>query len=253
MAGALDGLARWLRSSPAGLRIGSALGAAYIRLANATTRWQVEGRPHYDRLLQQGTGIVVVMWHGRLFMSPYWGDTARRTVAMISANRDGELIAGIVERFGIRTVRGSSYDHAKSRDKGGLRAYIGARRELSREAAILGISPDGPRGPRMRAQPGAAQLAIETRCPVQPVAFSVRRGRVLGSWDYFLVPYPFGRGVQIWGEPLYPPPEGDPEAADAFRARIEAALTAITRRADEMCGRVPVEPGAPASADGERL
>ena len=243
MAGALDGLARWLRQSPTGLRVGSALGALYIRLVNGTTRWRIEGREHYDRLLAEGTGVVVVMWHGRLVMSPYWGDRRRRTVAMISANRDGELITGIVNRFGIHTVRGSTYDKAKARDKGGLRAYVGARRELVRERVILGISPDGPRGPRMRAQQGAAQLSIETRCPVQPVTFSTRHGRLLGSWDRFLVPYPFGRGVQIWGEPLYPPEAGDAQAAARFLAEIEAALIGITARADEMCGRAPVEPG----------
>lgn len=243
----LDGLARWLRASPAGLRVGSALGALYIRLVNATTRWRVEGREHYHRLLDEGTGVVLVVWHGRLFMAPYWAGPGRRTVAMISANRDGELIARIFGRFGVQAVRGSSYDHAKAREKGGVRAYIGARRELAKERAVVGISPDGPRGPRMRVQPGAAQLSIETGCPVQPVTFSVRRGRVLRSWDRFLVPFPFGRGVQIWGEPLRPPPAGDAEAVARYAAEIETALIAITRRADESCGRAPVAPDAPAA------
>ena len=130
-----------------GVPVGARLGALYIRLVNATTRWRVEGREHYDRLLAEGTGVIVVMWHGRLFMSPYWGDRNRRTVAMISNNQDGELITAIVGRFGIHAVRGSTYDRGKARDKGGLRAYVGARRELRRERAIIGMSPDGPRGP----------------------------------------------------------------------------------------------------------
>jgi lysophospholipid acyltransferase (LPLAT)-like uncharacterized protein len=241
----IEGLARWLRHSGTGRAAAARLGALYIRLVNATTRWRVEGREHYDKLLAGGTGVVVVMWHGRLFMSPYFGDRRRRTVAMISNNQDGELITAIVGRFGIHAVRGSTYDRAKARDKGGLRAYVGARRELRRERAIIGMSPDGPRGPRMRAQPGAAQLAIETRCPVQPVAFSTRRGRVLASWDRFFLPFPFGPGVQIWGEPLPPPPEGDPDAAECYLQRIETALTEITDRADALCGREPVSPGPP--------
>jgi lysophospholipid acyltransferase (LPLAT)-like uncharacterized protein len=242
---ALEGLARWLRHSGTGRRVAARLGALYIRLVKATTRWRVEGRDGYERLLAEGTGVIVVMWHGRLFMSPFWGDPRRRTVAMISNNQDGELITAIVRRFGIHAVRGSTYDRAKARDKGGLRAYVGARRELTRERAIIGMSPDGPRGPRMLAQPGAAQLAIETRCPVQPVAFSTRRGRVLGSWDGFLLPFPFGSGVQIWGEPLRPPPGADLAAAERFRERIEGTLTEITRRADELCGREPVAPAPP--------
>ncbi len=242
---AIESLARWLRHSKTGRAAAARLGALYIRLVNGTTRWRIEGRERYDRLLAEGTGVIVVMWHGRLFMSPYFGDRQRRTVAMISNNQDGELITGIVGRFGIHSVRGSTYDRGKARDKGGLRAYVGARRELRRERAIIGMSPDGPRGPRMRAQVGAAQLAIETRCPVQPVAFSTRWGRVLASWDRFLLPFPFGPGVQIWGEPLLPPPEGDPEAAEDYLRRIETALTEITDRADALCGREPVQPGPP--------
>ncbi len=243
----LDAFARWLRRSGTGRAVGARVGALYIRLVGATTRWGFEGREGYDRLLADGTGVIVVMWHGRLFMSPYWGDSQRRTVAMISNNQDGELITSIVRRFGIHSVRGSTYDRAKARDKGGLRAYVGARRELVRKRAIIGMSPDGPRGPRMRAQAGAAQLSIETRCPIQPVAFSTRRGRVLGSWDGFLLPYPFGRGVQIWAEPLHPPPGGDPAAAERFLLRIEEVLTAITRRADELCARAPVTADPPAT------
>jgi lysophospholipid acyltransferase (LPLAT)-like uncharacterized protein len=246
--------ARWLRHSGAGRAAAARLGALYIRLVNRTTRWRIEGRQHYDGLLAEGTGVIVVMWHGRLFMSPYWGDRRRHTVAMISNNQDGELIAAIVGRFGIHAVRGSTYDRAKARDKGGLRAYVGARRELKREHAIIGMSPDGPRGPRMRAQPGAAQLAIETRCPVQPVAFSTRWGRVLASWDRFFLPFPFGPGVQIWGEPLHPPSSGDPggdaAATERFRERIEAALTEVTDRADALCGRAPVPPGPPLAPPG---
>lgn len=242
---AIDTVARWLRHSSAGRLVASHLGALYIWLVTATTRWRIEGRGNFDRVLATGSGVIVVMWHGRLFMSPYWGDPCRRTVAMISNNRDGELITAIVGRFGIEAVRGSTYDRAKARDKGGLRAYVGARRELTRQHAIIGMSPDGPRGPRMRAQQGAAMLSIETGCPVQPVTFSTRRGRVLGSWDGFLFPYPFGGGVQIWGETLYPPEAGDPAAAERYLAKIETALTGITNRADAMCGRPPVAPGPP--------
>lgn len=243
----LGGLARRLRASTAALRLGSRLVALYIRLVEATTRWEFDGRERYDAVLDEGTGVILALWHGRLFMAPCWGERRRRTLGMVSNNRDGEFIAGIFRRFGIEAVRGSTYDHAKSRDKGGLRAYIAARRELTRDGIVLGITPDGPRGPRMRAQPGVAQLSIDTGCPVQPVSFSVRRGLLLRNWDRFLAPLPFGRGVQIWGEPLRPPRAGDPAAAAAYLAEIEAALTAITQRADRLCGRAPVEP-APAVA-----
>lgn len=231
-------------------RLGAMLVALYIRFVNATTRWQIEGQEHLDLMLARDGGVVVAIWHGRLLLIPGWNAGERRLVAMVSASRDGNLTAAICAHFGIDTVRGSSHHHGKRRNKGALRAYVGARQALLREKVLLGISPDGPRGPLMRAQPGAAQLAIETGSPVLPVAYSVRWGRFLQSWDRFLLPFPFGRGALIWGEPLVPPSKGNEEAAARYLAEMEAALTRVTDRADMLCGRAPLPAGAPAGQAG---
>lgn len=245
MARAADRIGRWFRHSATGQFIGAHLGALYIRLVLVTTRWKIIGQGNYDAAMATGDGVIAAIWHGRLFLSPHWAPPGRRTVAMISNNRDGDLIAAIVWRFGVFSVRGSTFDHEKGRDKGGAEAFAGAHRELGLNKAVVAITPDGPRGPRMRAQTGAALLSIQTGLPVQPVTFSTVKGKTMRSWDRFLIPGPFGRGVQIIGPALSPPASDDPDAVAAFRAEIEAALTEITRRADELCGRVPVEPGPP--------
>lgn len=240
-----DGLAkrlgRWARQSPFVLALGGHAGALYIRLVMATTRWDVRGREHFDKAIARKGGVIGATWHGRLCLAPYWMPPGRRTVGMISANRDGELITRILARFGVEAVRGSSYDKVKGRDKGGARALVEAEAELA-WGSVLVITPDGPRGPRMRVQPGTAQLSIRTRAPVFPMTYAVRRGRELKSWDRFLLPYPFGRGVQIMGAPLMPPKDMSAEAVEAFRVQIETALISLAREADIACGRTPVEP-----------
>lgn len=242
---ALKGLARWFRHAATGQAVAAHIGAAYIRLVKATTRWTYVGWDHYDTACATETGLIGVFWHGRLFMTATWAPRDRRNVAMISNNKDGGLIAAIVRRFGIHAVRGSTYDHDKRRDKGGARAFAGAQRELHTHRSFIGITPDGPRGPRMRCQPGAAALAVEAGVPVFPLSYSVRRGKLLRNWDRFLVPLPFGRGVQICGEGMHPPPPGDDAALEAFRLRIESVLTELTQEADRLCGRTPVDPGPP--------
>ena len=239
------GFARWLRQSSVGRGIASRLGAAYIRLVTRSTAWEIQGKETFDDLVAtEPGGIIAVIWHGRLFMSPTWAPVDRRpTFAMISLNNDGQVIADIVGRFGIDTVRGSTYDRAKRRDKGGAQAYQAALKSLE-QRGVVAMTPDGPRGPRMRAQAGAAQLAISTGCPVIPIAFSARRGRLLRSWDRFLVPWPFGRGVQIYGPVMRPPGPGAADH-DAFTRAIEAALTEVTDRADQLCHRPRVAPGPP--------
>ena len=248
MAKTLDRVGRWFRQSSTGQFIGAHLGALYIRLVVWTTRWRIDGYEHVEKLLVPGTGIIAAIWHGRLFMSALWAPKGRRTVAMISNNRDGDLISAIVWRFGVFSVRGSTYDHEKSRDKGGAEAFSGAYQELKKNNSVVAITPDGPRGPRMRAQRGAALLSIQTRAPIQPVTFSTVKGKTARSWDRFIFPYPFGRGVQIYGEPLWPPESDDDASVDAYLAEIERSLTEITNRADDLCGRKRIDPGPPIGA-----
>ncbi len=243
------GLLRGLRHS-ALARAGLArLGAGYIRLVRATTRWEIRGKHHFEAELATGQGVVAAIWHGRLFLSPTWAPPGRETLAVISNNADGALIAAIVGRFGVPAIRGSTYDKAKRRDKGGAEVTKAALDGLAR-GAVVAITPDGPRGPRMRAQAGVARLAVATGSAVVPIAFATRRAWLAPSWDRFLVPWPFGRGVQAYGPALAPPPGGDPVAEEAFRARIEAALTELTEEVDRLCGRPAVAP-APRPEEAE--
>jgi len=231
---------RGLRS--AGGRIAGAvvpwLGAAYIRLVLLTVRWEWIGQEHLDGVVAARAPFVVAFWHGRIAMM---AAVTRKTVlpvnVVISNNRDGELIARLIGHFGGNTIRGSTRDLRKTKGKGGDAVMRAAVDRLNAGEAIA-ITPDGPRGPRMRAQPGVAAMSALTGAPVLPTAWATRRARVLRSWDSFMVPWPFDRGVYAVGAPVYP--EGDDR--EAHRLAIEAGLNAATRLADERAGRIPVEP-----------
>mgnify|MGYP006281721493 FL=1 len=189
--------------------------------------------------------MIAAFWHGRLFFSPLLAPPGRRTVAMISNNRDGDLIAAAAAILGVDSVRGSTAHPGKrDKDKGGREAFAAGRAALE-AGAVLAITPDGPRGPRMRAQPGVAALSAAAGAPVVPIALSTAHGRVLRSWDRFLLPIPFDRGALLYGAPLPPPDPEDPAAVEAHRAAIEDRLTALAAEADRLMGRAPVAP-APA-------
>lgn len=233
---------RRLRERPAGRWLLSRLGALAMRLVHATTRWTVVGAAHRAAVVETGGPFIAAFWHGRLFFSPFWVPRGRRTLAVISNNHDGALISDTVARFGVEAVRGSTADPRKRfRDKGGRLAFAAALAALE-AGAVVGITPDGPRGPRMRAQPGVAALSVAAQAPVLPVAFATRRGRLLRGWDRFLVPLPFDRGVLVYGAPLVPPLRGDEAAVEAHRLAVEQALNAVTAEADQLAGRAPVAP-----------
>ncbi|MEK9722900.1 MAG: lysophospholipid acyltransferase family protein [Rhodospirillaceae bacterium] len=216
------------------------LGSHYIRFVHATGRWRTERGAAAEQFWNDGRPFILAFWHGRLLMMPYcW----RRDVPihmLISQHRDGQLIARTVSHFGIQTVAGSS-------SKGGAQALRAMVKALA-AGECVGVTPDGPRGPRMRASDGIVSVARLSGVPILPATYSTAGGRVLGSWDRFLVARPFSRGVIVWGEPLSVPRDADAEGVEAARRELEARMNAITAEADRLVGRDPVAP-APEPGD----
>lgn len=210
------------------------LGAAYIRLVWATSRWRVEGGEIPAAFWDQGRPFILAFWHGRLLMMPKCWRADRPIHMLISHHRDGQLIARTVAHFGIHSIAGSTTRGGAA----GLRSLLKALKA----GECVGITPDGPKGPRMRASDGILGLARLSGCPVIPVSYSARPAARLESWDRFQVPRPFARGVFVWGQPITVPRDADAAALDAIRQHLETAMNADTDRADALAGMDPVAP-----------
>jgi len=224
------------------------IGSLYIRTVHSTGRWQVVRGEVPAHFWNSGKPFILCFWHGRLLMMPYCWDLSKTIHMLISEHRDGQLIARTVGHFGIKTAAGSS-------SRGGAKALRTMVKAIA-AGEYVGITPDGPRGPRMRASDGIVHVARLSGVPVVPATYSSSRGRVLGSWDRFLVALPFGRGAIVWGKPITVPRNADETTIETYRLGIEEELNAITREADELVGRSPVEPAeiadAPPAGEAER-
>ena len=206
----------------------SLLGASLIRGLRAMLRLEIRGTEHIRKFWDRGENAIVVFWHGRMLLLPYaYGGPGVRV--LISSSRDGELIARTIGKFGLGTVRGSS-------TRGGGRARAEMHAALA-QGLDIGITPDGPRGPRYVVKPGAIELARESGRPIVPILMSSTRGRRLGSWDGFFVPLPGDRVIMEWGPALYVGADEDFEAA---RLRVEAALNSLRRKLDGETGNPDV-------------
>lgn len=239
---------RILRSKAA-VRIAADTIALYVRLVHATSRWQTIGAEHPNALWDSRKPFILSFWHGRLLMIPLAWRRGAPMNMLISQHRDGELIARAMDPFGIGTIRGSAAKAGK-KDKGGTAALRSILRQLKANEYV-GFTPDGPRGPRMRASTGVVAAARLARVPILPVTYAIARRRVINSWDRFILPWPFNRGLYLWGEPIdvYSDETETPEQA---ALRLEAAMNALCARADALCGQSPIEPGErpPAGSDG---
>ena len=207
------------------------LASLYIRLVWATGRWRVEGEDIPAAFWDQGKPFILAFWHGRLLMMPKSWHPSRPIHMLISGHRDGQLIARTVGHFDIRTIEGST-------TRGGAGALRAMMKAL-KAGECIGITPDGPKGPRMRASDGIVAAARLSGCPVIPATYAAASHRRLRSWDRFLVPLPFTRGVIVWGEPI---PVGRDTDEVEIRQRIEDAMNAQAAYADRLMDVEPVEP-----------
>ena len=218
---------RFLRSA-ALRRIACWVTHCYIRLVYLTNRWSLEGGDWTRWLTREGRTFIVAFWHGRLLMMPLAWHGLSSFHMLISAHRDGRIIAGAMTYFGIGTIAGST-------SRGGSSALREILKRL-REGACVGITPDGPRGPAMTVSIGIVNIARLAGVPIVPVTFATSRRRVLATWDRFHLALPFGRGVFLFGEPIELGAELDEEGLENARRRLETRMVEMTREADRLVG-----------------
>ena len=177
---------------------------------------------------QDRQGVIVCFWHGRLLAMPFAYKGSRAKV-LISRHGDGEFIARVIKYFGLGAVRGSY-----------RKASVSSIREILAElkqGTIVGITPDGPKGPRYRIKEGIVELAKLAQRPILPVAYGADRKKVFASWDRFVLPYPFSRILFLWGDPVYVPRDASGGVVEEIRRELENALVSLTEAADRMvCG-----------------
>ena len=217
-------------------RIASFLCYWYVRFVALTTRWEKRDiNVFYDNLAKH-KAVIFVAWHGRIAFAPYFWNRSAKLSALVSPHRDGQLIAGLLRRFGIANISGSTNDHPRA-------AAVKLLRELKNDASIA-IIPDGPRGPSMTMSMSPIYYAKTTGKPIIGMTYSIAKSKVLGSsWDNMLLPPPFQKGIVAVTKPFFIPKNTPKEKLEDYRAQIEEELNRLTWQLDEELKLPKVEKG----------
>ena len=188
-----------------------------------TMRWEAAGAEGKRGGADDDQPIIYVFWHNRILPATLFFRKLG-IVVMTSQSYDGEIIARLIQRFGYGASRGS--------------ATRGGTRSLREMAGCLGagfdaaFTIDGPKGPIYAAKPGAVQLAKLSGCPVLPVCQTPSRCWELNSWDRFLIPKPFSRGLISYAPFINVPRDCDETAMESKQAELQSALDRLHRESD---------------------
>jgi lysophospholipid acyltransferase (LPLAT)-like uncharacterized protein len=225
---------RLLRSAPVQFVLAHLL-SLYLLLALRTQRWTIDGQAHFIPHAA-GQPAVFAFWHEFLPLMPQLPALGRRQAVykrtgvyvLVSRHRDGHFIANAVRRFGVDAIHGSTGRRGES--KGGAASLRTMLAALAR-GDMIAMAPDGPRGPRRHAAPGALQLAALAGVPILPVAARTSRRIQLKSWDRMAIPLPFGRAVAVFGPAIVVPRDAWKDAMPA----LDAGLRDVADRAERLC------------------
>ena len=199
---------------------------ALIRLLAATVSYRFDG-PLQLFKTNPPQPVIYCIWHNRLALCiPVFRkyvkkrQPSRRMAAMVSASRDGAMLARILELLRVQPVRGSS-------SRRGHQALL----ELTtwgERGYDLAITPDGPRGPCYVVQEGVIALAQLTGQPIVPASINVNWKIRARSWDRFQIPLPLARVTVKMAEPIHVPRAAGETERARLRKQLEEALKSIT-------------------------
>jgi lysophospholipid acyltransferase (LPLAT)-like uncharacterized protein len=211
------------------------LAAEFLRLVWLTNRFSFDPPDVYE-LAEPQQPAIFAFWHGQHFMTPFIKTKdSHRGKVLISMHRDGEFNAIAAERLGIGTIRGSGDHGSAFNRKGGVGAFKEMVRALA-ESYNVALTADVPKRSRV-AGLGIIMLARESGRPIMPFAMATSRFVRLNNWDHTTINLPFGRGALVGGDIIMVPRDADAETMETLRARLEATLNEVTRRAYAQVGR----------------
>jgi len=208
-----------VRSDRKSVMIG-ALAGWTMKLLAATLRLEVRDLCGIGTPEAAVPPVIYILWHNRFFTVPAaWNKICRahrRSVTLTSASHDGDMVARAMAVFGLGAVRGSSSRRA-------VAALVGLRQAL-REGFDVCLTPDGPRGPRYRIQPGVIKLAESSGAAIIPVHVRFASAWRLNTWDRFVIPKPFSRVEVTFAEAIHLPRGMAAATFENARIEIESLL-----------------------------
>lgn len=211
----------------------------YIKFIWKTSKWEVSGLDKLLKTWEQSGNFILVGWHGRALLMPlmFKKNLHAPMSALVSLHQDGRLIAGILEKFGIKTIGGSSNNNAKG-------AAVNIMHTLNQNTSIT-IIPDGPRGPRMRMTMSPIYFAQKTGKPIFGMIYSVKKAKIIEkAWDKMMIPAPFNQGIFLISEPFYVPADASEAELEQYRLKFEQIMNQLNHDADQKMGIPQIEPGS---------
>ena len=196
------------------------------QLINRSLNVKIKNEEKLAKIKAEGKNIIFALWHEHLWF-PLYHLRTRDCVTLASESRDGEYIAGVLDRMQWETVRGST-------SRGGTRSLLRLIKKL-RQGKEVAITTDGPTGPRREVKPGIYYLAKKTDSVIIPLGVAFQKKKRFNSWDRFQLPAPFTKAVLVYGAGIEVA-EDNADDVDYYQQLIKEKINETITEAEDILG-----------------
>ncbi|MDA9882207.1 lysophospholipid acyltransferase family protein [Alphaproteobacteria bacterium] len=191
------------------------------RLICKSIRWKYLVENEKSNIFKNDQEYIFCCWHNRLFLGPHLLPRNRIINALQSSHSDGMITSVAFEYLGMKVILGSS-------KKGGMQAFRNMVKCIQLGESVA-ITPDGPKGPKETVKEGIIKLAQITQKPIIPLVWSTNKYKAFNSWDNFVAPFPFSKGVYSFGNPIYVKKKINDEEIEKARKNLENEIKRLTK------------------------
>ena len=188
------------------------LGFIYIYIVRITSQINHKNKSIPENFWKNQKPFILAFWHNQLLMITFSWKKNKKINILASGHSDGQFGAIIAKYLGSNTLTVSD-----NKRKINIRPIF----DLLNNNSCIGITPDGPRGPKEKVSDGIIKIAKKSNVPIIPVGFWSSRNFTLNSWDSFLITYPFSKCVFAWSEPILIPNNLKDEEISKFQLLLE--------------------------------
>ena len=191
------------------------------KLIFLSIRWKYFEESKKSTIFNNKHKYIFCCWHNKLFLGPHLLPRNRVINALQSSHSDGMITSLAFQYLGMNVILGSS-------KKGGMQAFRKMVKCLKLGESIA-ITPDGPKGPKEKVKEGIIKLAQITNTPIIPLVWATRKYKIINSWDNFVLPYPFSKGIYSFGRPIYIEKKIDMNKFELERQNLENEIKRLTK------------------------
>ena len=191
------------------------------KLISRSIRWEYFEQSKKSKIFDNRHKYIFCCWHNKLFLGPHLLPRNRVINALQSSHSDGMITSVAFKYLGMNVILGSS-------KKAGMQAFRKMMKCLQLGESIA-ITPDGPKGPKEQVKEGIIKLAQISNTPIIPLVWATEKFKTINSWDDFVLPYPFSKGIYCYGKPINIKKNINVNQFELERQKLENELKRLTR------------------------